>query len=50
MPRRADLLKLKFEMVYRGLPKDKAEARFNEIVFPPPPGPPPPGPAPAPTK
>lgn len=44
MPRRADLLKLKFEMTYRGLPKDKAEAKFNEIVFPPPP---PVAPAPA---
>jgi len=34
MPRIAELLKLKFEMAYRGMPKDKAEARFNEIVAP----------------
>ena len=36
MPRIAELLKLKFEMAYRGMPKDKAEAKFNEIVAPPP--------------
>lgn len=35
MPRIAELLKLKFEMAYRGMPKDKAEAKFNEIVAPP---------------
>lgn len=45
--RRAELLKLKFEMVYRGMPKDKAETRFNEITMPPPPAPAP-APAPAP--
>jgi hypothetical protein len=33
-PRRTDLLKLKLDMVYRGLPKDKAETRFTEIVTP----------------
>jgi hypothetical protein len=52
MPRRDDLLKLKLDMVYRGMAKDKAEARFTEIVAPltaPPPSPAPP-PAPAPTK
>ena len=52
MTRRADLLKLKFEMAYRGMPKDKAEARFTEIVAPvPAPAPSPasaPAPAPAP--
>ena len=35
MPRIAELLKLKFEMAYRGMPKDKAETKFNEIVAPP---------------
>lgn len=48
MTRRADLLKLKFEMTYRGLPKDKAEARFTEIVAPL--QAPPPAPAPTQTK
>ena len=58
MTRRADLLKLKFEMAYRGMPKDKAEARFTEIVAPvPAPAPSPasapasaPAPAPAPAQ
>ena len=47
-PRRTDLLKLKLDMVYRGLPKDKAETRFTEIVTPAPAPAPAPTPAPAP--
>ena len=42
MPRIAELLRLKFEMAYRGMPKDTAEAKFNEIVAPPQPEPAPP--------
>lgn len=49
-PRRTDLLKLKLDMVYRGLPKDKAETRFAEIVTPVPAPAPSPAPAPVPTK
>ena len=44
MPRRSELLKLKFDMIYRGLAKDQAETRFNQIV-----NPPAPAPAPAPS-
>jgi len=47
-PRRTDLLKLKLDMVYRGLAKDKAETRFTEIVTPVPAPAPSPAPAPAP--
>jgi hypothetical protein len=46
MPRREELLKLKFDMVYRGLAKDKAEEKFNAIVAPVPA----PAPAPEPKK
>lgn len=49
-PRSTDLLKLKLDMVYRGLPKDKAETRFTEIVTPVPAPAPSPAPAPVPTK
>lgn len=34
--RRTALLKLKMDMVYRGLDKTKAEERFNQNVLPPP--------------
>lgn len=33
--RRTALLKLKMDMVYRGLPPAKAEERFNQNVLPP---------------
>jgi hypothetical protein len=49
-PRSTDLLKLKLDMVYRGLAKDKAETRFTEIVTPVPAPAPSPAPAPVPTK
>lgn len=49
-PRSTDLLKLKLDMVYRGLAKDKAETRFTEIVTPVPAPAPSPAPAPIPTK
>lgn len=49
-PRSTDLLKLKLDMVYRGMPKDKAETRFTEIVTPVPAPAPSPAPAPVPTK
>jgi hypothetical protein len=49
-PRRTDLLKLKLDMVYRGLAKDKAETRFTEIVTPVPAPAPAPAPAPLPAK
>lgn len=32
MPRREDLLKLKFDMVYRGVKRESAEPRFQQIV------------------
>jgi len=32
MERRGELLKLKFDMVYRGLSREAAEARFSQIV------------------
>jgi hypothetical protein len=35
--RRTALLKLKMDMVYRGLTPAKAEERFNQNVLPPPP-------------
>jgi hypothetical protein len=50
--RRTALLKLKMDMVYRGLDRTKAEERFNQNVLPPPQdegeasAPPPPPPAP----
>jgi hypothetical protein len=34
--RRTALLKLKMDMVYRGLDRTKAEERFNQNVLPPP--------------
>jgi len=37
--RRTALLKLKMDMVYRGLTPAKAEERFNQNVLPPPPKP-----------
>jgi hypothetical protein len=48
--RRTALLKLKMDMVYRGLDPTKAEERFNQNVLPPPPeseepAPPPPPPS-----
>ena len=49
--RRTALLKLKLDMVYRGIETAKAEERFNQNVLPK--GPEPetaPAPAPAPTK
>jgi hypothetical protein len=48
MPRRDELLKLKFDMVYRGMAKDKSEEKFNAIVAPVPV--PTPAPTPAPKK
>jgi len=30
--RREDLLKLKFDMIYRGIKRDTAETRFQQIV------------------
>jgi hypothetical protein len=35
--RRTSLLKLKMDMVYRGITTAKAEDRFNQNVLPPPP-------------
>jgi len=35
--RRTSLLKLKMDMVYRGITTAKAEDRFNQNVSPPPP-------------
>jgi hypothetical protein len=35
--RRTSLLKLKMDMVYRGITTAKAEERFNQNVLPPPP-------------
>jgi hypothetical protein len=32
MPRREELLKLKFDIVYRGIARDVAEERFRQIV------------------
>lgn len=32
MPRREELLKLKFDMIYRGIKRDDAESRFQQIV------------------
>jgi hypothetical protein len=53
--RRTALLKLKLDMVYRGVETAKAEERFNQNVLPKGPEPeaaaaPAPAPAPAPTK